>query len=104
MATTLGKPAGNLLGYDRRRGSPTARNLVLSALEARKRLRGFAYIAEADLKCALCGQRQELSESTNAHTARSWWSGHIQHYKGRLRVRENRAERLCSVCAVKRAA
>lgn len=85
-------------------GTPMARNRAQVALDARKRVKNFVYVEEYNLKCALCGQRQEVSEAVAVRDAKNWWEQRTQSYKGRLRVRENRAERLCAVCATKRAA
>lgn len=85
------------------------RKRAQDALDARKRLRDFRPICEPHLKCTLCGVRQELSGKTTVPEARDWWVKTITpHLKRRhlekLRIRENGNERLCAVCAVKRAA
>lgn len=85
-------------------GTLDARNLAWAALESRKRLRNFEPTAELNLKCTLCGQRQELSGKNGFNEARLWWVSKVRQYNGRLRVREDGSERLCAVCVVKRAA
>lgn len=90
-------------------GSTAARNHGQAALDARKRMRDFAPTEEKHLKCTLCGVRQELSGKTTNKDAGEWWVAVVaQHLKRghllKLRVRENGNERLCAVCAVKRAA
>lgn len=85
-------------------GSASARNLAWAALEARKRLRNFEPTEEVNLKCTLCGQRQEVSGKLHFGDARNWWINKVGRFGGRLRVREDGSERLCAVCAVKRAA
>lgn len=85
-------------------GTPSARNLAWEALEARKRLRSFEPTEEVNLKCTLCGQRQELSEKNRFDDARQWWVSKVSKSNGKLRVREDGSERLCAVCVVKRAA
>lgn len=90
-------------------GTVTSRNQAQVALDARKRLRNFEYVEEANLKCTLCGARQELSEQIRNEDARQWWQRKVKEHLTRdhllkLRVKENGNERLCAVCAVKRAA
>jgi CRISPR-associated protein Cmr2 len=89
-------------------GSAVDRKRAQDALDARKRLRDFADAEELDLKCVLCGARQELSGEKSASQARNWWKGLTQAQRTNqhkvIRVREDGSERLCAVCAVKRAA
>lgn len=89
--------------------SATARRCAQTALDARKRLRNFVPAREPHLKCTLCGVRQELSGKTSVTDAREWWRELVELYLKRphlekLRIRETGNERLCAVCAVKRAA
>jgi CRISPR-associated protein Cmr2 len=89
-------------------GSTAARNHAQAALDARKRLRDFIPTKEEHLKCTLCGVRQELSGQVGSDNSRKWWQGVVGKHLSRghllkLRVRENGNERLCAVCAVKRA-
>jgi CRISPR-associated protein Cmr2 len=85
----------------RSRGEESRRQ-AQEALDARKRLRDFKQVEEPHLKCTLCGQRQELSGKEFLGDARRWWAALSDRHRGKIRVREN--ERLCAVCAVKRAA
>lgn len=85
-------------------GTKEARNRAYAALDARKRLRDFAWAQESHLKCSLCGARQELSGETSVGEARAWWQRLVQGHHGRLRIREDGSERLCGICAVKRSA
>ncbi len=86
-----------------------SRSHAQAALDARKRLREFAQVEEPHLKCTLCGVRQELSGKPSVGEARDWWVDLVKaHLKKphleKLRIRENGNERLCAICAVKRAA
>lgn len=84
------------------------RKRAQDALDARKRLRDFRPTCEPHLKCTLCGVRQELSGKMTVSEARDWWVDLVSKYLNKphlekLRIRDNGNERLCAVCAVKRA-
>lgn len=83
---------------------PSARDRAQMMLDARKRLRDFSYTSEPHLKCTLCGLRQEVSGKVYLSEARPWWTTVVREARGDgpLRVRDRGAERLCSICAVKR--
>ncbi len=90
-------------------GTSLARRRAQNALDARKRLRAFKPVNEPHLKCSLCGLRQEASGRAFIGEARDWWIDLVKLYLGRqhlqkLRIRPKGNERLCAVCAVKRAA
>jgi CRISPR-associated protein Cmr2 len=90
-------------------GAPPSRKHAQDALDARKRLRDFQPVNEPHLKCSLCGLRQELSGLNRVQDARRWWQERVHAHLTRdhllkLRIKENGNERLCTVCAVKRAA
>ena len=85
-------------------GSSKDRAGAQAALDARKRLRDFQWTVQLNLKCTLCGLRQEISNKISLGEARMWWEEKVKSCRGRLRVYEDGSERLCAVCVVKRAA